>query len=73
MKESAGNYKVLNTAETWDKAIEPKKIYEIANRILRKNGKMILFSQEPYTSRMIKRSNTKCSIFLIVQFGKKEK
>lgn len=52
MKESAGNYKVLNTAETWDKAIEPKSIYEIANRILRKNGKMILFSQEPYTSRM---------------------
>jgi len=53
MKESAGNYKVLNTAETWDKVIEPKSIYEIANRILRKNGKMILFSQEPYTSRMI--------------------
>ena len=53
MKESAGNYKVLNTAESWDKAIEPKSIYEIANRILRKNGKMILFSQEPYTSRMI--------------------
>lgn len=53
MKESAGNYKVLNTAETWDKAIDPKSIYEIANRILRKNGRMILFSQEPYTSRMI--------------------
>ena len=53
MKESAGNYKVLNTAETWDKAIEPKSIYEIANRILRKSGKMVLFSQEPYTSRMI--------------------
>ena len=37
---------------SWDIAIEPKKIFEIANRILRKNGKMILFSQEPYTSRM---------------------
>lgn len=37
----------------WDLAIEPKKVYEIANRILRKNGKMILFSQEPYTSRLI--------------------
>lgn len=37
----------------WDEAIEPKSIYEIANRILRKNGKMILFSQEPYSSRMI--------------------
>lgn len=37
----------------WDFAIEPKKVYEIANRILRKNGKMVLFSQEPYTSRLI--------------------
>lgn len=37
----------------WDFIIEPKKVYEIANRILRKNGKMILFSQEPYTSRLI--------------------
>ena len=36
----------------WDFAIEPKSIYEIANRILRKNGKMVLFSQEPYTSKM---------------------
>lgn len=37
----------------WDFTIEPKKIYDIANRILRKNGKMILFSQEPYTSKLI--------------------
>lgn len=37
----------------WDLAIEPKGVYEIANRILRKNGKMILFSQEPYTTKLI--------------------
>ena len=37
----------------WDKVIPPKKVYEIANRILRKNGKMILFSQEPYTTQLI--------------------
>jgi len=37
----------------WDFAIEPNLIYEIANRILRKNGKMILFTQEPYTSKLI--------------------
>jgi site-specific DNA-methyltransferase (adenine-specific) len=37
----------------WDLAIEPKKVFEIANRILRKNGKMVLFSQEPYTTRLI--------------------
>jgi site-specific DNA-methyltransferase (adenine-specific) len=40
-------------ATGWDFAIEPKKIYDIANRVLRKNGKMVLFSQEPYTSRLI--------------------
>ena len=37
----------------WDFAIDPTRIYEIANRILRKNGKMILFSQEPYTTELI--------------------
>ena len=37
----------------WDFVIEPKKVYEIANRILRKNGKMVLFSQEPYTTKLI--------------------
>ncbi len=36
----------------WDFVIEPKKVYEIANRILRKNGKMVLFSQEPYTGQL---------------------
>ena len=42
-----------NNKTDWDFAIDPKQIYEIANRILRKNGKMVLFSQEPYTSKMI--------------------
>ena len=37
----------------WDLAIEPQKVYDIANRILRKNGKMVLFSQEPYTTKLI--------------------
>lgn len=37
----------------WDDAINPESVYEIANRILRKNGKMVLFSQEPYTTRLI--------------------
>ena len=40
----------------WDFIIEPKQVYEIANRVLRKNGKMILFSQEPYTNRLITES-----------------
>ena len=38
----------------WDLAIDPKKVFDIANRILRKNGKMILFSQEPYTTELVK-------------------
>lgn len=37
----------------WDVAIEPARVYDIANRILRKNGKLVLFSQEPYTTRLI--------------------
>ena len=53
-----GNMK--NAPSTWDKSktewdttIHPKKVFEIANRILRKNGKMVLFSQEPYTTKLI--------------------
>ena len=38
---------------SWDFAIEPKLIYDISNRILRKNGKIVLFSQEPYTNQLI--------------------
>jgi site-specific DNA-methyltransferase (adenine-specific) len=40
----------------WDFAISPEIVYNIANRTLRKNGKMILFSQEPYTTELIKNS-----------------
>lgn len=38
---------------SWDFAINPISIFKIADRILRKNGKMILFSQEPYSNRLI--------------------
>jgi site-specific DNA-methyltransferase (adenine-specific) len=37
----------------WDAIIEPKKVYETANRILRKNGKMVLFCQEPFATQLI--------------------
>jgi site-specific DNA-methyltransferase (adenine-specific) len=53
MKENAGNYKVLNTAEQWDKVIDTNKIMQIANRVLRKNGKMLLFAQQPFTNELI--------------------
>ena len=37
----------------WDSIIDTDKIMQIANRILRKNGKMILFAQEPFTRELI--------------------
>lgn len=37
----------------WDIAIDPQKVFEVASRVLRKNGKLVLFSQEPYTTRLI--------------------
>lgn len=39
--------------KNWDKALPPFKLFQKANRILRKNGKLVLFSQEPYTSQLI--------------------
>lgn len=46
-----------NNKIDWDFAIEPNEVFKIAKRILRKNGKMVLFSQEPYTSKMITLAN----------------
>lgn len=40
----------------WDIVIDTKKIMQIANRILRKNGKMILFSQQPFTNELINKA-----------------
>jgi DNA modification methylase len=56
MKRGERNGKWDASNMSWDLAIEPKKVFEIANRILRKNGKMVLFSQEPYTTKLITES-----------------
>jgi len=37
----------------WDNAIDPLKIFTVADRVLRKNGKLVLFSQEPYTTNLV--------------------
>ena len=37
----------------WDVVIDTDKVMEIANRILRKNGKMVLFAQQPFTTELI--------------------
>ena len=40
----------------WDEVIDTDKIMEIANRILRKNGKMILTAQQPFTNELINKA-----------------
>ncbi len=37
----------------WDDAIEPVEMFAACERVLRVNGALILFAQEPYTSRLI--------------------
>ena len=41
-----------NATTEWDIAINPKDIYIRAEKLLRENGALILFSQEPYTSQL---------------------
>lgn len=42
------------TKTNWDNAINPIEVHNLANRILRMNGRMVLFSQEPYTTELVK-------------------
>ncbi|EBK3087193.1 site-specific DNA-methyltransferase [Salmonella enterica] len=37
----------------WDIAIEPRALFAACERVLRVNGALVLFAQEPYTSRLI--------------------
>ena len=38
---------------SWDTCIDTKQMLEECNRVLRTNGALVLFSQEPYTSHLI--------------------
>jgi len=40
----------------WDEVIDTNKFYKVANRILRKNGKMVLFAQQPFTNELINKA-----------------
>ena len=40
----------------WDSVIDTDKVMEAANRILRKNGKMILTAQHPFTNELINKA-----------------
>lgn len=37
----------------WDEAIDPVVLFAACERVLRVNGTLVLFAQEPYTSRLI--------------------
>jgi len=41
----------------WDIIIDTHKIMQLANRILRKNGKMILTAQQPFTNELINKAH----------------
>ena len=61
-----GTVKDLGNSETtqhgmkgkteWDSVIDTDKIMQTANRILRKNGKMILTAQHPFTNELINKA-----------------
>ena len=52
MGKGEPRYKRLAESE-WDNALEPADIFALSERVLRTNGALALFSQEPYTSRLI--------------------
>ncbi len=48
-------YKRLSNSN-WDNVIDTNKIMQIANRILRKNGKMVLTANQPFTTELISKA-----------------
>ena len=55
MQDKTGKYKIINQSK-WDNVIDTTKIMEVASRILRKNGKMILTAQQPFTTELISKA-----------------
>lgn len=51
------NKKSLNKIGKWDIALDTDKMLEECTRVLRPNGRCILFSQEPFTSELITKQN----------------
>jgi DNA modification methylase len=43
--------------KSWDDVIDIEKMFNECNRILRKNGRLILFAQEPFTTDLINRKH----------------
>lgn len=55
-KNYAGYGRKNGDGHSWDVVIDVDEVYKIANRILRKNGKMILFAQQPLTTELINKA-----------------
>lgn len=55
-KNHAGYGRKDGDGHSWDVVIDIDKFYKTANRILRKNGKIILFAQQPFTTELINKS-----------------
>jgi site-specific DNA-methyltransferase (adenine-specific) len=51
-EEFAGYGRKNHDGHLWDNVIDIKKIMQIANRILRKNGKMVLTAQDPFSTEL---------------------
>jgi DNA modification methylase len=58
-QSDSGIYHQGNERHEWDEKIPTENIFKIADRILRPNGRMILFAQDPFTTRINGKSNTK--------------
>ena len=48
----AGYGRKNHDGHLWDNVIDTDKIMQIANRILRKNGKMVMFAQDPFSTEL---------------------
>ena len=51
-EEFVGYGRKKHDGHLWDNVIDTKKIMHIANRILRKNGKMVLTAQDPFSTEL---------------------
>ena len=49
-----GTMKGIDDKHDWDEIIPTDKMFAELSRVLRPNGKAILFAQEPYTSTLVK-------------------
>ena len=52
MGKGIKKYERLEKSRKWDKQIDTNKLFKQYERILRENGIIVLFSQEPYTSKL---------------------